>query len=247
MIEQRAQEIQTLNANHKDTKQSKQQHTTQKENMTKDTTQQQANGTVSTKPHFIPYYLDVDEEPDASVEKKLTKKEAEMLKQYEMLENVDLQAESNDTWTNEEYESVTLASADKIFLKFQRRLARSPEQCLRYSFGGEPLWMTDQLPKDNSIPDCPYCGSERIFEMQLLPTLLSLKGLEWRHKPSQTEPTHEPNTENGTEKTPLQLLQEGTREARVDFGVVAIYSCSQSCAIDGMPYKKEWVFVQDSI
>ena len=53
---------------------------------------------------------------------------------------------------------------------YERRLARLPSQCLRYAYGGHPLWATTRPPK-LSPPPCP-CGAARVFEMQVsLPAL----------------------------------------------------------------------------
>ena len=55
-------------------------------------------------------------------------------------------------------------------MRFQRRIGRSPQQVLRYCWGGEPLWL--QAPPAMSPPRCT-CGAVRCFEMQLMPTLPS--------------------------------------------------------------------------
>mmetsp|Transcript_28743 Transcript_28743/g.51039 ORF Transcript_28743/g.51039 Transcript_28743/m.51039 type:complete len:402 (-) Transcript_28743:6-1211(-) len=52
--------------------------------------------------------------------------------------------------------------------RFQQRLARSPEQVMRYCWGGDPLWL--HAPPTSKPPPCD-CGAERCFELQLLPTL----------------------------------------------------------------------------
>ena len=55
------------------------------------------------------------------------------------------------------------------FQKFVMRLGRAPEQLCRY--GGKPLWPTRERPRN--VPACGACGAARVFELQLLPTLLS--------------------------------------------------------------------------
>jgi len=72
--------------------------------------------------------------------------------------------------------------------RFQQRLSRSPEQVIRYCWGGEPLWL--HAPPTSKLPKC-VCGASRCFELQLLPTLhaqlsqavpsakLKALGMEW--------------------------------------------------------------------
>lgn len=59
---------------------------------------------------------------------------------------------------------------DKVFNKFSKRVARHPEQVLRYDRGGSPLWITELVPNcgsDNLVPNCELCGGERQFEFQV--------------------------------------------------------------------------------
>eukprot|EP00927_Polykrikos_kofoidii_P001777 TRINITY_DN10694_c0_g1_i1.p1 TRINITY_DN10694_c0_g1~~TRINITY_DN10694_c0_g1_i1.p1 ORF type:complete len:476 (+),score=104.82 TRINITY_DN10694_c0_g1_i1:68-1495(+) len=68
------------------------------------------------------------------------------------------------------------ASPAAYFARFQRRLERSPSQVVRYSWGGQPLWMAPpprELRDGVWPPKCGRCGAPRIFEVELLPTLLS--------------------------------------------------------------------------
>lgn len=55
------------------------------------------------------------------------------------------------------------------FQKFVLRLERAPEQLCRY--GGKPVWPTNERPA--AVPVCEACGAARVFELQLLPTLIS--------------------------------------------------------------------------
>lgn len=60
---------------------------------------------------------------------------------------------------------------DKVFNKFSKRVARHPDQVLRYDRGGHPLWITGV--SGNSIvnvPNCQYCNGERQFEFQVSST-----------------------------------------------------------------------------
>ncbi|CBN79864.1 conserved unknown protein [Ectocarpus siliculosus] len=58
----------------------------------------------------------------------------------------------------------------KAVMRFADRVARSPQQVVRYAYGGEPLWSASDPPREE-IPPCA-CGATRVFEMQLMPALL---------------------------------------------------------------------------
>lgn len=101
---------------------------------------------------------------------------------------------------------------DKAFIRFSSRLAQNPEQVLRYEFGGSPLLYShsDETGKrlhpphhalagakittlaasggGSRMPRCEYCGSGRVFELQLVPHAISVleeelglddAGMEW--------------------------------------------------------------------
>lgn len=69
-----------------------------------------------------------------------------------------------------------------------------------------------------AVPCCELCGAQRVFELQLMPALLS-----HLHLPPPPLPASSSNA------TALeQLLGDG-----LDFGVVAVYSCPHSCSPAG--------------
>ena len=66
---------------------------------------------------------------------------------------------------------------DPTFTKFKDRIARDPEQILRYArHDTEPLWPVS-TSQCSSVPPCCTCGAPRSFEFQLLATLLYVLGL----------------------------------------------------------------------
>ena len=61
-------------------------------------------------------------------------------------------------------------AAEKALHRFQDRILRAPSQCVRYAYGGTPLWpSTKSLPR---APKCPGCGGSRVFELQLMSPVL---------------------------------------------------------------------------
>lgn len=107
------------------------------------------------------------------------------------------------------------------FMKFQRRLERSPDQVLRYSWGGKPLWISEP-PEEVSNPawppPCRRCGAKRVFEAQLMPTLL------------------------------FQLRRwcpERVGDGEIEWGSVLLYTCSADCA--GEELCEEVILVQPAV
>lgn len=138
----------------------------------------------------------------------------------------------------EKYEK--LKPEEKAFMLFSKRLRRAPEQVCRYAYGGEPLWSIPLPPKNNnsngrskqakpkkktapfpSIPHCS-CGSERVFEFQLLPSLLHVLDVD--------------SANSSNDCTDL------TSMGGMNWGSIAIYSCPESC--DGS--REEVLVVQES-
>ncbi|NXJ09336.1 PDD2L protein, partial [Odontophorus gujanensis] len=134
--------------------------------------------TATSAPVFHPYYISVVDEADYTGFLD-TDHANKLLKEYQQREGVDLEHLMSESFagedSNEKYEKSEVRSVDYTFHKFMKRISVCPEQILRYSWGGQPLFITCPPANfDNSIPACSNCGSNRIFEFQLMPALVSM-------------------------------------------------------------------------
>ncbi|NXG27811.1 PDD2L protein, partial [Dromaius novaehollandiae] len=137
-------------------------------------------GTVaaSSAPVFQPYYISVVDEEDYTgfID---TDHADKLLKEYQQREGVDLEQLMSESFAgesdNEKYEKSEVKSRDHTFHKFMKRISVCHEQILRYSWGGQPLFITCPPANINKgIPACSNCGSNRVFEFQLMPALVSM-------------------------------------------------------------------------
>eukprot|EP00397_Hematodinium_sp_SG-2012_P045451 GEMP01051055.1.p1 GENE.GEMP01051055.1~~GEMP01051055.1.p1 ORF type:complete len:104 (+),score=20.82 GEMP01051055.1:871-1182(+) len=89
-----------------------------------------------------------------------------------------------------------------------------------------PLWIASPplpLGKNGAIsPPCSHCGGPRVFEMQLLPTLI------YEMK------------ERATAK--LSVYSDEELNRTMDFGNVLIFSCAQNCMA---AHTEEFVIVEE--
>lgn len=136
---------------------------------------------------------------------------------------------------------------DKVFIRFSTRLAHNPDQVLRYEFRGAPLLYShaDAVGKrlhlqhsaaasqprvstatvDSSrMPRCEYCGSERVFELQLVPHAISV-------------------LEEGREEVEFGL----NNDAGMEWGTVILGVCADDCGpeqVNVVGWREEWAGVQ---
>lgn len=169
-------------------------------------------------PCFTPFHVHVVEESTLHTSDTFDY-EIGLLREYEAREGPleDFHKE-NPTSGYEKYEKTVIADGDKMFHKFKKQIQACKEQCLRYQWNGKPLLLSEKVkpsqPLEN-VPVCGNCGSERIFEMQLMPALASLL----QSKASESEESKE--GPNGA-----CFLHD---ETRMDFGTIFIYTCKNSC------------------
>ncbi|NXX91527.1 PDD2L protein, partial [Centropus bengalensis] len=134
--------------------------------------------TSSSAPAFQPFYINVVDEEDYTGFCD-TDHADQLLKEYQQREGVDLEQLMSESFAgeggNEKYEKSEVKSRDHTFHKFMKRISMCPEQILRYSWGGQPLFITCPPANiDRGIPACSNCGSNRVFEFQLMPALVSM-------------------------------------------------------------------------
>lgn len=174
---------------------------------------------MSSLPQPYPHlHLDADYESLAPSKQTQTLTSSSSRPQYDLDDNPALEKDT--------FES----SLDATFLRFSDRLAQNPEQVLRYDFAGTPLLysgvdavaqrfgIVPGKPKAHmqGIPPCEACGAKRVFELQLVPGLIS--ALE----------------ENNMD------LEEG-----MEWGTMVLGVCADDCGEVGeVSYHEEWVGVQ---
>ncbi|NXN94093.1 PDD2L protein, partial [Rhinopomastus cyanomelas] len=133
---------------------------------------------ASSAPVFQPFYISVVDEEDYTGFPD-TGHVDELLREYEQREGVGLDQLMSESFAgggdNEKYEKSEVKGGDHTFHKFMKRISVCPEQIVRYSRGGQPLFITCPPANiDKGIPACGNCGSSRMFEFQLMPALVSM-------------------------------------------------------------------------
>ena len=142
-----------------------------------------------------------------------------------------------------------LPPEERAFLSFTSRLKRAPGQVARYAYGGSPMWSVPPPTINNqqqqkkylkskcnksqknstplpAITNCE-CGAERVFEFQILPSLLHVLDVDGHA------------TKNNGEDNVMDLIDKGG----MNWGVIAVYSCSMSCDES----REEFIIVQNAI
>ncbi|KAE8695248.1 auxin-induced protein 10A5-like [Hibiscus syriacus] len=102
----------------------------------------------------------------------------------------------------------------KSWASFQQRIAKAPEQVLRYSrsAGSKPLWpILGGRLSNADIPLRNYCGGRLCFEFQILPQL-------------------------------LYYFDVKNDADSLDWATIAVYTYETSC--EGVGYKHEFAWVQ---
>ncbi|EDO30552.1 predicted protein [Nematostella vectensis] len=149
-------------------------------------TQQNISADTLETPFFVPYYINVFEDSSNANSSAFTKHERQLLQRYQADEGVNVmdwvRGDLDDIYeavggnAGEKYEKESVRHGDKGFHKFHKQLLSCPQQCLRYQWDGTPLFInpeSEALVGATGIPICSYCNAPKIFEMQLMPALVS--------------------------------------------------------------------------
>ena len=101
---------------------------------------------------------------------------------------------------------------------------------------GSPLWCTVPAPPPLTRTEdtCSCCGSERVFELQLMPGLLSYIPKKIastiREEVELESPASESILEsNSPSKAQMDIFLQDIDDG-IDFGVVGVWTCSSSCS-----------------
>ncbi|XP_066291394.1 programmed cell death protein 2-like isoform X2 [Branchiostoma lanceolatum] len=155
---------------------------------------------------FEAYYISVFEEPTGSMV-DCGDHVRRLMTDYQQKEGVDLAAMEDSVTSagkksgGESYEKSTARHGDKIFQKFAKRVSLCPEQILRYSRKGNPLYIQEPEETHMVAPPCSNCGGQRVFELQLMPTMISI----------------------------LKRQGANSNDPVLEFGTVLVYTCAGSC------------------
>lgn len=194
-------------------------------------------------PQFPGEYLYIDEERTddyAALGIDMSRYKEYLDMEKEMLMDVD---ENGEIWQGEAYEKQQLPKGvDKQFKKFSERVEFAPAQCVRYDYNGQPLFYSALRPQDQQLisSPCKYCGGPRVFELQLMPNILSILPVtEYASK------NESPTTQQSKTTDPKSLLDSWS--VGMEFGSVFVFVCQKDChqgSIDDVAYMEETVLVQ---
>ncbi|XP_031567234.1 programmed cell death protein 2-like [Actinia tenebrosa] len=237
-----------------------------------------SNNMNQDAPRFHPFYINVFETNNSNKktgETSLTSHEKQLLLCYQEQEGVSINEvlslpnHSNakqDEIVTECYEKTIVAHGDKGFHRFQKHLQQCPQQCIRYEWNGMPLSISSSTASDimSAVPRCQYCGSQRVYELQLMPALVVLlKIKESSLHSALPETSDKPRTNPQYKQISDDKLINGRKDSNreldtpsedissknqgIEFGTVIVFSCGKSCwddSLESCSLREEFLVVQ---
>ena len=99
-----------------------------------------------------------------------------------------------------------------------------------------------------TIPPCNSCGEKRVFELQLMPALVSLLEIDRegnRGPLVDNKARSEEYTPSNRDRDMCVQDEEFMKlnSACIEFGTVLVYTCSQGCWSDDVLFQKEYAIV----
>ena len=191
-------------------------------------------------------------------------------------ESDDEDDNADPSWKDEQWERLLRKGVDEVFDKYVRRLEAAEDgrsQVLRYELGGCPLPYSGQSdlfkklfpkapipsrPEDEDdldlttyydpspIPRCS-CGAKRVFELQLVPSLISILSPdslsstgERSKRGSKSKQTEEQRKKELARLAAGEAGQKDGEASEMEWGSVLVFGCEADC--EG--WKEEWVGVE---
>jgi len=206
---------------------------------------------------FQAYHLFIEEE--SNYVKGSSNKDKEfnnnLLKKYE---NLDSEFGDDSTeWSSETYEYVK----DRVFNKFLKKINLAPDQILRYSYDGKPLVMSLEGQKETSSQlKCNRCNSTKIFEFQILSTIIpqiqlinNINNNITSKITTTTNNTTTNSTNQNSNNNNNNNIQENSIKTILEFSNAFIYTCPNNCfdkskdSFNDVIYTEEDIIIEKSI
>jgi len=139
---------------------------------------------------------------------------------------------------------------DEVFSRFIKRVECEGEQCIRYELGGNPLpyhadvvfqrlfptlqpGVVKRAFSSSSLPKCSRCGSDRVFECQLMPNMINILGS------ASAKGSTLPSKAISDEERRKAVEKELKERSGMEWGTAMVFSCAADCCPDGKEHLAE--------
>lgn len=148
-----------------------------------------------------PYYLDVELEDQTEDHIKLDNHVQELLKNYKLKEKNEKGESSKDTNEYSKMDETDILenyNNDILTYKFYKKLSLASGQVIRYAWNQKPLLNSSNVKLEPFT--CDKCGSEKVFEFQLMPALIN------------------------------RLKFKNNQSLNLEFATILVFTCKQNCS-----------------